>query len=155
MSCDAYRERMKSKVAYVLKGGEGAGTHWTQGARRVLNGATAARRMEVILREDQGWPPPSLQLPFSKGAMPAARQGAVCLSCGSSCKFASWALDGEECGGQLAKRWESSLVGTCICVCLCLSQFLSHWLQLYLRTLWHLDRPSVQKRDVRPFCAHL
>lgn len=117
---------MRSEVAYVLKGGEGAGTHWSQGARRVLNGTTAARRTEAILRKDQGWPPPSLQLPFSEGAMPAARQGAMCLSCGSSCKFASWALDGKECGGQLAKRWESSLVGMCICVCVSVFLSLSH-----------------------------
>lgn len=88
--------------------GEGVGTCWTPGAKKEVSG----------LQQQEGWTldrgssvlPLSLQLSFSEGPMSTARKGAVCLQCGTSCVFGSWALDGEECGGQLASRWESSLV---------------------------------------------
>ena len=71
------------------------------------------------LQQQEGWKSdwgkiragPFLQLPFSEGAGPAAKKGAMCLECGSSSKFGSWALDEEECGGQLARQWESSSAG--------------------------------------------
>lgn len=61
---------------------EGVG-HWTPGARRELNGATAAGGMEASLGEIQGWTLPSLQLPFSEGAAPAAEEGPCVYHVGS------------------------------------------------------------------------
>lgn len=107
------------------------GTHRTQGAGREFRGAAAAGGMEVRLEQDQGWT--FLQLPFSEGVGPAAKKGAVCLECGSSSKFGSWALDEEECGGQLARQWGHPQ-----------PEGMARWSRLELSALWHLNTPSVQ-----------
>lgn len=80
MSCDAYEGKdEKERGCLSLECGEGVGTLWTQRARGKLNGATAAGRVEARLAEDQGQTPPSFQLSFSEGAVPAVREGSKCL----------------------------------------------------------------------------
>lgn len=65
MSCDASEGKdEQERDCLSPECGEGVGTHWTQGARRELNEATATGGMEVRLGGDQGWTPHAPSCPL-------------------------------------------------------------------------------------------